>query len=199
MQLGMIGLGRMGANMVRRLLKAGHDVRRLRRQRRGGRPNWKARAPPARRAWRTSSAPSTPLATSGSWSRPRSSTRRSNSSPRSSLPATSLIDGGNSWYRDDVDRAAAARGGRHPLRRRRHQRRCVRPRAGLLPDGRRQRRGGGPTGADLRHVGARTGDVGRTPGRDGRAGIGRAGLVALRPDTAPATSSRWCTTASSTA
>src|ERR1700745_1095799 len=25
MQLGMIGLGRMGANMVRRLLKAGHD------------------------------------------------------------------------------------------------------------------------------------------------------------------------------
>ena len=26
MQLGMIGLGRMGANMVRRLLKAGHDL-----------------------------------------------------------------------------------------------------------------------------------------------------------------------------
>jgi 6-phosphogluconate dehydrogenase len=25
MQLGMIGLGRMGANMVRRLLKAGHQ------------------------------------------------------------------------------------------------------------------------------------------------------------------------------
>ena len=25
MQLGMIGLGRMGANMVRRLLKGGHD------------------------------------------------------------------------------------------------------------------------------------------------------------------------------
>jgi 6-phosphogluconate dehydrogenase len=25
MQLGMIGLGRMGANMVRRLIKAGHD------------------------------------------------------------------------------------------------------------------------------------------------------------------------------
>ena len=25
MQLGMIGLGRMGANMVRRLMKAGHD------------------------------------------------------------------------------------------------------------------------------------------------------------------------------
>ena len=26
MQLGMIGLGRMGANMVRRLLQAGHDA-----------------------------------------------------------------------------------------------------------------------------------------------------------------------------
>jgi len=26
MQLGMIGLGRMGANMVRRLLKAGHEL-----------------------------------------------------------------------------------------------------------------------------------------------------------------------------
>ena len=25
MQLGMVGLGRMGANMVRRLIKAGHD------------------------------------------------------------------------------------------------------------------------------------------------------------------------------
>jgi len=25
MQLGMVGLGRMGANMVRRLMKAGHD------------------------------------------------------------------------------------------------------------------------------------------------------------------------------
>ena len=25
MQLGMIGLGRMGANMVRRLLRAGHE------------------------------------------------------------------------------------------------------------------------------------------------------------------------------
>ena len=26
MQLGMIGLGRMGANMTRRLMKDGHDV-----------------------------------------------------------------------------------------------------------------------------------------------------------------------------
>ena len=32
MQLGMIGLGRMGANMVRRLMRGGHAVRRLRRR-----------------------------------------------------------------------------------------------------------------------------------------------------------------------
>ena len=29
MQLGMIGLGRMGANMVERLMKAGHELRGL--------------------------------------------------------------------------------------------------------------------------------------------------------------------------
>ena len=50
MQLGMIGLGRMGANMVRRLMQDGHALRRLRpvdatAVRRPGR----ARAPPARR------------------------------------------------------------------------------------------------------------------------------------------------------
>ena len=38
MQLGMIGLGRMGSNMVRRLERARAGVRRLRRPRRGGRP-----------------------------------------------------------------------------------------------------------------------------------------------------------------
>ena len=31
MQLGMIGLGRMGANMVRRLIQGGHDLRSFRR------------------------------------------------------------------------------------------------------------------------------------------------------------------------
>jgi len=30
MQLGMVGLGRNGANMVRRLMKAGHEMRGLR-------------------------------------------------------------------------------------------------------------------------------------------------------------------------
>jgi len=50
MQLGMIGLGRMGANMVRRLIKAGHDgvvfdvspkaVQELSRRKRLAPPRW---------------------------------------------------------------------------------------------------------------------------------------------------------------
>ena len=95
-------------------------------------------------------------ATSGSWSRPRSSTPRSPRWCRSSTRGDTIIDGGNSWYHDDVDRAAAARRRpRHPLRRRRHERRRVRPRARLLPDDRRPRRRRRPAGADLRHARAR--------------------------------------------
>ena len=107
MQLGMIGLGRMGANMVRRLERDGHDCvgydvdpdgrRPARRRDRHGR-----RRLPGRR----SSASSAPRATCGSWCRPRSSTRRSPRSPRCSSRGDTIIDGGNSWYHDDVDRAA---------------------------------------------------------------------------------------------
>ncbi len=81
MQLGMIGLGRMGANMVRRLMAGGHecvvydvDAEAVDRTRRRGRHR-------ARSARRTSSPPSTTPATSGSWCRPRSSTRRSTTGP----------------------------------------------------------------------------------------------------------------------
>ena len=47
MQLGMIGLGRMGANMVRRLMRDGHDVRRLGPGRGRGRSSSPPRARPA--------------------------------------------------------------------------------------------------------------------------------------------------------
>ena len=53
--------------------------------------------------------------------------RRSTSSSRCSTPGDTIIDGGNSWYHLDVDRAKELLAERHPLRRRRHQRR----RAGL--------------------------------------------------------------------
>ena len=62
-------------------------------------------------------------------------------------PGDSIIDGGNSWYRDDLDRVGAARRTGHPLPRRRHVGRRLRTRARLLPDDRwrhRRRRSGSP-------------------------------------------------------
>ena len=49
-----------------------------------------------------------------------------------------LIDGGNSYYVDDIRRAKELRAERHSLRRRRHQRRRVGTRARLLHDDRRR-------------------------------------------------------------
>ena len=137
MQLGMVGLGRMGANIVRRLMRDGHecvvfDVNPESVAAARGRGRHRRQQP-----WRTSSP--------------------SSSKPRAvwvMIPAgitgqivdqfaalleegDIIIDGGNSNYRDDVRRAAKLQGAGHPLRRRRHQRRRVRPGARLLPDGRR--------------------------------------------------------------
>ena len=103
---------------------------------------------------------------------------------RCSRPATSIIDGGNSYYRDDIAprRTTLARAG-HRLRRLRHQRRRLRPRARLLPDDRRRRRGGRAARPDLRRARARASTPAeRTPGRDGDAAPGRERLPALRPD-----------------
>ena len=105
MQLGMIGLGRMGANMVRRLELAGHEcvgydidppaVNEL-----SGRGHGR------RLDSSTASSTGSPVpAASGSWSRPRSSTRRSPRWRRSSTRGDAIIDGGNSWYHDDIGRA----------------------------------------------------------------------------------------------
>ena len=44
MQIGVIGLGRMGGNIVRRLMRAGHSMRRLRRQPGARRRRWPAKA-----------------------------------------------------------------------------------------------------------------------------------------------------------
>ena len=52
-------------------------------------------------------------------------------------PGDTIIDGGNSYYHDDIRRAAALAGEGHPLRRLRHERRRLRARARLLPDDRR--------------------------------------------------------------
>ena len=81
LQLGMIGLGRMGANLVRRLMRDGHEcvvydvnadaIEAARgRGRDAGAPRW----PSSSRSWSSRAPP-------GSWSRPATSRTRSTSSP----------------------------------------------------------------------------------------------------------------------
>ena len=92
-----------------------------------------------------------------------------------------VIDGGNSYYHDDVRRAAGSRRG-HPLRGRRHQRRRLGPGARLLPDDRRRGRGRGAPRPVFAPLAPGVDSAPRTPGRNGRAQRRRAGLPALRPD-----------------
>jgi len=111
MQLGMIGLGRMGANLVRRLLRGGHDavvfdvnpesVDRLRREGAAGASSLDelaAMLSPPRAAWVM-----VPAGVAG---------RAVNELAERMEPGDVVIDGGNSYYRDDIHRAQvlAARG-----------------------------------------------------------------------------------------
>ena len=177
MQLGLVGLGRMGANMARRWLAAGPRVRRLRARcgRRGGAC--------AARAW--------------------SSRRRSPSSsellppPRAiwiMIPAAA-VDGvidalapqlAAGRHRDRrrqlaLRRRRAPRGrarrARRALSRRRRQRRHLRPRARLLPHDRRRRRRRGAPRAAVRVARARA-----APSAPPSGGTARARLLALRPE-----------------
>ncbi len=105
MKLGMVGLGRMGANMAARLLAGGPRGRCLRSPRRqgAGARRARARSAPARsRSWCRSSSR---RARSGSWCRRRSSMTPSPRSRRCSARDDVIIDGGNSYYRDDIRRA----------------------------------------------------------------------------------------------
>ena len=92
-----------------------------------------------------------------------------------------IVDGGNSNFRDSQRRYARRAGEGHPLRRRRRLGRHLGARGRLLPDGRRRRRAGAAARAGL---------------HDARA---RGRLRARRRVAAPATSRRWSTTGSSTA
>ena len=107
MQLGMVGLGRMGANIVRRLMARRARVRRLRRQpgseagaRAGGRDRRRVAGRLRRQAVERRAPP-------GSWCRPRSPGEVVNELAARMEPGDIVIDGGNSYYRDDVDRAEA--------------------------------------------------------------------------------------------
>ena len=149
MQLGMIGLGRMGANLVRRLMRDGHEcvvydrnldaVQLLSGEGAVGAASLEqlvAKLDRPRAVWVMVPAAITGLVVD----------------ELAALlePDDVVIDGGNSYYRDDIDRAERARGQRHPLRRRRYERGDLRPRARLLPDDRRRAGAGPPARPDLR-------------------------------------------------
>ena len=151
MQLGMIGLGRMGANMVRRLMRAGH----------------------ACVVHDTVAAAVQTLATEGATGAielddfvAKLTTPRTiwlmvpagvvDATLDALLPKLAagdvVVDGGNSYYRDDIVRAKrlAERGIRLPGLR--HERRHSRSRAWLLPHDRRRGRRRAAPRSDLRHA-----------------------------------------------
>ena len=198
MQLGMVGLGRMGANLVQRLVRDGHRVRRLRRQRRRGRVarrRGRRRGVVARGPRRGKLArPARGLADAARRDHPDG---RSTNWWRTSRDDV-VIDGGNSFYQDDIDRARATGPEGHPLRRLRHERRRLGTRARLQPHdrgrGRRRRRD------STRSLGRSLPVTRRdTDARAHAATAPRRRATCTADPTARATSSRWCTTASSTA
>jgi 6-phosphogluconate dehydrogenase len=196
MQLGMVGLGRMGANMVRRLLKADHQcvvynrspqsVKELAQEGAAGTASpaelVKALTPP-RAVWLMVPAAAVDSTIEGLVPH--------------LAPGDILIDGGNSYYVDDIRRAKE-------LAPKRIHYVDVGTSGGVwgLTRGYCMMIGGeesvvarlDPIFASLAPAWApsRARPVARrTPARRSRATCGAAG-------TAPATSSRWCTTASST-
>ena len=198
MQLGMIGLGRMGANMVRRLLRGGHQCVVF---------DMSAKAV-AELAKENAVGAASLAEFAKSLTKPRAVWLM--------VPAA-VVD------KTIADLAAASRTRRHPDRRRqfllhrrhppsqgtgrqghslrrcRHQRRRLGPGARLLHDDRRRAR------ARCSHLDPIFATL--APGRRrhsahaGTRGGGRhvrARLSALRPQSAPGISSRWCITASNT-
>ena len=105
MQLGMIGLGRMGANMVRRLIKGGHEcvafdvfpkaVEALAKE--------KAVGASSLQGFRAEAGEAASHLADGAGGGRRQDNRRS--CCRCSKPGDILIDGGNSYYIDDIRRA----------------------------------------------------------------------------------------------
>ena len=158
MQLGMVGLGRMGANMTERLHGAGHDLKTYD-------PNVDSTAIVARGARSAARRAARRLADGAG--RP-SSTRSSPSSSHTSPSGDTIIDGGNSYYVDDLRRQAELRDKKIHYVDGGSERRRVGPRTRLLPDGRRRRRGGRAARPGLRGAGARRRQRRPNSGRKGK-------------------------------
>ena len=197
MQLGMIGLGRMGANMVRRLLKGGHQCVVYDRSANAVAELVKEKAVGAASLADLVEKLTSPAAVWLMVPAGRGGRYHCRSAPHLER-GDILIDGGNSYYVDDIRRAKELASTGHPLCRRGHQRRRVGTGTRLLHDDRRRDGGGEASRSDLRdarsgprrhsaHAGPRK--MGGTPSR----------AICIADRTAPAISSKWCTTASNTA
>ena len=199
MQLGMIGLGRMGANMVRRLLRGGHDCvvfdmspkaveELVCRKGRGGR-----RSSGSREEAGDSRGPIWLMV-------PAAVVDKTIADLVPYLEAgDTLIDGGNSYYVDDIRRAkelapkgihyvdVGTSGGVWGLERGY----CMM----IGGEGRR----GQASRSDFRDAGARGGRHSAHARTRQRSTARPSWAICIAVPTAPATSSRWSTTASSTA
>ena len=199
MQLGMIGLGRMGANMVRRLMRGGHEC-----------VVWDVNPDNVKQLAGEGATGAESLDDFiGKLTQPRAvwimvpagnATEKTVTDLAARMDAGDIIiDGGNSYFKDDARRAIALRDQGHQLCRRGNQRRRVGIGARLLHDDRR-------AGRNLFAISIRSSkrwrpvaatlparrDVKKLPARSKMAIF-----TAAHP--APAISSRWSTTESSTA
>ena len=182
MQLGMIGLGRMGANMVRRLIKGGHQcvvfdmspkaVQELVQEKAVGASSladFVKKLDKPRAVWLMV---------------PAAVVDKTIADLLPSLEKGDiLIDGGNSYYVDDIRRAKELAAQGHPLRRRRHERRRLGPGARLLHDDRR--RADSRASASIRssprwRPAAATSP--RTPGREKAGGTAEQGYLHCGPN-----------------
>ena len=183
MQLGMVGLGRMGANLVRRLMQRRPRVRRLRRQRRRGEGARGRGRRPARRRCRSS--PTSSRKPRAAWIMVPAAVvdetlhdlvpavrRRTTSSSTAATATTTTTSG--------APKSLAEK--KHPLRRRRHERRRLRARPWLLPDDRRRGRGRGAPRPDLQDDRARRRLRAADPGQDRRPVNRRERLPPLRSE-----------------
>ena len=141
MQLGMVGLGRMGAGIVRRLMRDGHtcvgyDV-----------------SPDAVKALEADGATGSSSLEdfAAKLEKPRAvwvmvpagdiTSKTITALAEVLEPGDTIIDGGNTHYVEDIRHAAELAREGHPPRRRRNERRRLGLRARLLPDDRRRERG----------------------------------------------------------
>ncbi len=181
MELGIVGLGRMGANIARRLMRDGHTcvvydvnpdaVSGLEGEGATGATSLEdlaAKLSAPRAVW--AMVPAGEI------------TEKTVAAIAEQLESgDAVIDGGNTYYRDDIRRAAELGERGIDYLDVRHQRRRLRAGARLLPDDRRTGRGIRPAGADLRHPRPRGRGRGAHPRARGGAEPGRARLPPLRP------------------